>query len=439
MRKAFLLLSLTAICGYAQQVDTTTPYFWVEKEVVDTVKAEEMASQIKAERRAKIKSSNDSISTKIRILSAYKDNKQKKIQSEEDAIILKIVAEEYHTEIESCISYNLNLQRLRTGRTPSTNSDREMQKVLSKLSKGKIDDYYSLSFDRIIKKMQGRVEDETKYDNTYFASLISPLPMKTIKVKQENPDYVDANFHWLDKFETTRLTLKSTSYPIKDEYYASEQFPQFKFRKDKYMSHRWLVYDQSDNLVAATLPTEYDFNFHGVDWIMLNACARYDYEHNAYNISQESAAVKKYIEYTLREGRSVKSQLASAELAQSALDGVLGGLKRERLHGRITQEQYNRQYKNYQDETAKNQKLIADLRKQLPSKDVIERADNYIKQIDKDNEPLLSRGYNERLEVKRINGLEVMLTFHKGLKMKQTGFYDPKENHVDWKYTVLEK
>ena len=55
MRKAFLLLSLTtAMFCNGQEIDTTTPYYEYEEEVVDTAKAVLIANQMREEKRLQI-------------------------------------------------------------------------------------------------------------------------------------------------------------------------------------------------------------------------------------------------------------------------------------------------------------------------------------------------------------------------------------------------
>ena len=167
--------------------------------------------------------------------------------------------------------------------------------------------------------------------------------------------------------------------------YYSSIHPQYKFIQDKHASHRWIVYDLSYNLIAVSLPTSYDYSYESFEDGLLNALVKYDYEHDAYSISQESAAVRKYVEYTANNGRSVDSKLASAELGQAFIDKMMAEFKRRRAAGRMRQEDFNKQLHNYNVETAKNKRMIADLKKQLPTKDVIDRANNYIRQLRQDN------------------------------------------------------
>ena len=439
MRTFLCLISLIAVFNsYAQNINTNFPYIWEEIEVIDTVKAEEMANKIKSDKKADISKSNEKISTQITLLTMLKDKKQKKVQNEQEITLLQEIATEHKGEIVDVIDYNLNLQRLRNGRTPRTNSDRMIENIMSNLTKGKINDYYFISFDRIITKLQEELQDEKQYENMCFTSLVSPLPMKTIKVKKDNPNYLDPDFHWLDRYNTDKLILKSTSFPVKEEYYASEEYPQFKFYKDNYMSHRWLIYDLFGNFVAASMPTEYDLNYHGVDWQMIDACSLYDFEHNTYNINQESEAVRNYIAYTLKNGHSLRSEISSIELGQSMIDKILQESKRMLVAGRMTQEQYNKNYAEHKRLTMENQKRLTTLRKQIPSKDVIERADNYVEQLKKDNEDRLPRS-NRDFKISRIDGLNFILTSDSGLKLQQTGYYNSKENRVEWSYKVLEK
>ena len=262
------------------------------------------------------------------------------------------------------------------------------------------------------------------------------LSFVTVSCYAQQMDALDAEFHWLDKFDTNTLTRKTTSFPTKGDYYASEDYPQYKFQRDKHKSHRWLVYSMSYNLLAVSLPTRDDYSYESFEDGMLNALVKYDYEHNAYDINSESQAVKNYVAYTANNGRSVKSKLSSLEMSQSFLDKMIANFKQRRATGKMTQEAFNKQLRDYNTETAKNKREIATLRKMLPSKEVIERADNYIRQLRQDNRDFITRDFTAI----RIDGLSVLLQSPSNdLKIQQTGYFDKKENAVEWKYKVLEK
>lgn len=252
----------------------------------------------------------------------------------------------------------------------------------------------------------------------------------------QQSDTLDIEYHWLDNFNTNTLTHKSTTYPTKEDYYASEKYPQFKFLRDNHKSKRWLVYSTSYELLAASLPTNYDYCYESFGEDIMNSLVKYDYEHNAYNINNESEAVRKYVSYTVENGRSIESKLSSLEMAQSFLDKLLVNMKKWRAAGKMTQAAYNKQLKDYNTETAKNRKEIAALRKMLPTKATIERADNYISQLRQDNEAFVTGDFTAT----RIDGLTVLLqSASKGLKIEQTGYFDKKGNAVEWKYVVVEK
>lgn len=246
----------------------------------------------------------------------------------------------------------------------------------------------------------------------------------------------DADYSWLDSLNTYELTKKSTSFPSKEEYYASEQYPQYKFVQDKYKSNRWIVYDTSYHLLAVSLPTNYDLSYESFGNGVLDALVKYDYEHNAYNINQENDAVRKYVAYTANNGRSIESLLSSRELAQSTMDRLIAQARQMRATGRMTQAQYNKQLKDYNTTTARNKKEIATLRAQLPAKAVITRADDYIRQLRQDNRDLAEK---RDFTITRIDGLTILLESPNGLKIQQIGFYNEKEKAVDWKYEIIEK
>ena len=74
MRTFLCLISLIAVFNsYAQNINKNSPYIWEEIEVIDTVKAEEMANKIKSDKKADISKSNEKISTQITLLTMLKD------------------------------------------------------------------------------------------------------------------------------------------------------------------------------------------------------------------------------------------------------------------------------------------------------------------------------------------------------------------------------
>ena len=418
MRKAFLLLSLTtAMFCNGQEIDTTTPYYEYEEEVVDTAKAVLIANQMREEKRLQIQNAINELKEQETLLKTLKEKGQKKVDSAEDIKKLRDIAVKYLAGKDT----------------------RTKERIMQSLEKGKIHQDFYNEFLRITWRLpveeRELIEEKQKYDDLDYTQLVSPLPKKIIKIRKDNPNYIDENFHWVDKMDFSRLEHKSTTYPAREDYYYSSIHPQYKFIQDKHVSHRWIVYDQSYNLIAVSLPTPYDYSYESFEDGMLDALVKYDYEHDAYNISQDNAAVRKYVEYTANNGRSVDSKLASAELGQAFIDKMMAELRRRRAAGRMTQEEFNKQLQNYNVETAKNKRLIADLRKQLPTKDVIERANNYIRQLRQDNRDHITR----ELKATRIDGLTILLQSPKGLKVQQTGYYDKKENAVEWKYLVIEK
>mgnify|MGYP002627244421 CR=1 FL=1 len=124
-------------------------------------------------------------------------------------------------------------------------------------------------------------KEKQKYDDLDYTKLVSPLPKKIIKIRKDNPNYIDENFHWVDKMDFSRLEHKSTTYPAKEVYYYSSIHPQYKFIQDKHVSHRWIVYDQSYNLIAVSLPTPYDYSYESFEDGMLDAF----YQYNSKNVA----------------------------------------------------------------------------------------------------------------------------------------------------------
>ena len=183
MRKIFLFLSMVVTCGYAQ-VDMTSPFIWVEKEVVDTTKAVEMAKVVVGEENTKLQS-------QISLLTSLKEQKKKKVKAAEDIQLLQEIAKKYDNIIIEQVTPFVQSSRTFTLSYSSSPTDR----VLNKLKKGKIDNAYYDAFDDILKQLSSELKDEDTYAEQCFADVVNPLPMKTIKVKVDNPNY---RFRWFD-------------------------------------------------------------------------------------------------------------------------------------------------------------------------------------------------------------------------------------------------
>ena len=372
MKKIFLLLCIVSLYAHAQQVDTTTPYLLVDEEVVDTAKAIVMAKETLTKEVAFITSLTDK-----KIISLMEKRKiTDKKYSELSAISDKYVRRNRTVWDTEEVNYGNYL-----------NAVCALKQVLP---------------ERLTKLEQN--------DATGIQAIVYPLPTKTIKVKKDNPNYADPEFHWLDQFDSYSLKSHSVAFPVKDTYYTSDIYQQFKFRKIfEGEEKEWvLCYDQSDNLLAITRRQtkrqrekaykQYKF-----------ACAEYDYEHNAYNINQEDERVQEYVAKSFANGEALSKSIGMFRAL--ALIGVVNvdeeGLKKE---------------------TAKF------------TPEIVERANNYIEQLENDNVYPW-----DKLKATRTDRFNILWTLPDGkLKIQETYLYQApqngeKEGRVKSIYKVLEK
>ena len=419
MRKTLLLLALIALSSYAQNVDTTSPYIYVEGEVVDTMKAIETLKQIKAEKKAQIRKENEQVEAKIALIKNLKDKQRTKVKTAEEIQLLKEIAEKYKSKI---VHYAVINQRTNM---PS------MDKLWSGLEKGKVvRDYYD-AYGDILDELPKELEDETKYDEYTLNSLetIVPsfmIPKKKVMVKKENPNY---GFRWLDKYNKSKLKHKSVSYPVKDEYYTSDEYPQYKFRQHNYNDKRWSVYDKSDNLLAVAMPFDY---INEKDDIK-KACNIYDFEHNAYNISQESEVVRNYIAAKFA-GSTAETEIFARQFSIRILNTKLDQARQYLASRQITQQEFNRISQAIGTEKSQYEREIVQWQKKMPPQDVVTKANNYIEQLAKDNE----KAVPDRMTKTRIDGLSFILTGG-NLRLQQTYFYNKEKKRVESNYKVLAK
>ena len=403
MRKLFLFLSFVAANTYAQ-VDTTSPYIWQEVEVVDTAKAVEMARQIKSKREK----ANAEIKVIIALLQNIKESGQKKVSSEEDIIRLKEIAQKYG------------------GKKPNNKGKIVGSSAyLADLDKGKINKDFLNEFSDIQAELTKSLQTEDF--NSIYATLF-PVPKKKAMVKKENPNY---GFRWFDNYNKSKLKYKSVSYPSKDEYYISDEYTQYKFRKHNYDDWRWSIYDKQDNLLAVAMP----FDYYNEKDDIRGACNRYDFEHNAYNINKDNPAVRNYVSAKFA-GATAETEIFARQFAIRALNTKLDQARLYLSRRQITQQEFNNISKAVGAEKSQYEKEIAEWQKKMPPTDVVSKANNYIEQLDKDNANIVS----DKMIKVRIDGLNFLLTSPTGkLRVQQTYFYDKKKNRVECKYKVIEK
>ena len=372
MRKILLLLCMVSVYAHAQQVDTTTPYLLVDEKVVDTAKAIVMAKETLTKEVAFITSLTDKKIISLMEKSQITDKKYRELNAISDKYVRR-----YRTVWDTEeVNYGNYL-----------NAVCALKQVLP---------------ERLTKLEQN--------DAAGIHAIVYPLPTKTIKVKKDNPNYADPKFYWMDKLDSYSLKSHSVAFPVKDTYYTSDIYQQFKFRKIFEGDEKeWvLCYDQSDNLLAITKRQTKNQREKAYKKYKF-ACAEYDYEHNAYNINQEDEGVQEYVAKSFANGEALSKSIGMFRAL--ALIGVVNvdedGLKKE---------------------TAKF------------TPEIVERADNYIEQLENDNVYPW-----DKLKGTRIDSFNVLWTLPDGkLKIQETYLYQApqngeKEGRVKSVYKVLDK
>ena len=129
---------------------------------------------------------------------------------------------------------------------------------------------------------------------------------------------------------------------------------------------------------------------------MKKACLKYDFEHNAYNIKQESEEFQECVAKYIDEGTTPREKHRS--------DAYLSMLGIAPADEKFTQE-------------------------------VMNKTTNYINQLEEDN------NYPwDKLQAVRIDGFNFLITLPDSkLKVQQTLYYDAQKEEVKAMYKVLEK
>lgn len=424
MKKILLLLCTISVHSYAQQADITSPYIWREEEVVDTAKAIAAAKQIKAETEKKI-------TAQLELLASMRE-KKRKIKSENEKALLKDLLQQCNNipnaRVAITDAYSAATRR------QWLNNEELPNEIATDLEKGKIHAYFYNAFEYIQEHLSNELIRIVDSGDMNFADYVSPLPTKLMNVRHDNPDYADPNFHWLDRFDTKTLEHKSVSFPVKEDYWASSKYPAYKFHKPENMdfySAIWAVYDQSNKLVAISKP-DISRRRDDENAALQFACAKYDYERNAYDINSQPAAVRNYVAQAFATGKSLRKR--RDEMIEAVyFKGI--EVQVAATSTRIGDSQYNKLKSDFEALAAKTEKEVAEINKSCPQ-DVMEKGENYIDQLKKDNVYPWSK-----LIATRIDGLNFMLTLPDGskLKVRATFGYNAKDDKAVCSYVVLEK
>lgn len=420
MRKVLIFLfSTISICVFSQ-VDTTSPYIWVEEEIIDTAKAVAIAKELVA-------SMNTQCQKEIDLLKKLKDNNKKKVKSDEEIKILKDIANRYQKKGEgpSMGFYSIGDD----GRFVKLYRAYNYENLDKLLDKGKIHKIFFDSFDDIIADISSNLKDVNTYPYHSFANVVVILPKKKVTVRKDNPNY---GFRWLDNFDYSKLKYN----PIK-EINTSADYPQYIFRYKKINgeSSNLAVYDKMGNLVAIKYNTSHDIDKESI----MEAGMKYDYEHNAYDIKEESAAIRNALDDWYHD-RSVQKRIdalkkkqvgiiMSKRLSQNLLYNMISN-SNEYKAAQIVINEYDKKERDLD-------RQIEGLKKKLPSTDIQRCVDSYLRQLKSDNDKIWGWG---QTYYTRIDGLNFILTQKDNtLKVQETYYIDKDTDDLKCKYKVLSK
>lgn len=416
----FLLLTLSYSNGFAQ-TNSNEPYFYVEEEVIDTLKAIDMAKDI-------IRDRNKAIEKELAIIDdVFKHPSRKKLKTDEDVNVIKGLLER---EKNSTMVHNWDL-------SVYTNYD----EVMKDLQKKKLHEDLFNSLLLFKTYLRDEVKDEYNESEKSFASIVNPLPMKRMVIRKENLNY---GFRWIDRINTDNLKYN----PIKDTY-KSEQYPDYIIAKckcsflDPLYGRIWAVFDKSENLLAVRW-VEYESRED--KGIQLSAM-KYDYAHNAYDINDESVEIRKALDDWYND-RTVENQIEQLKKEQFALEMTRNLANKVTYGSTSTSEEYAAAGAINNDLAKKSREInskIESLKKQMPPKEIQEKVDRYLKQLKKDNNMdyhfhHLRDGEYPKVYRKRIDGLNFIITSSRSkICVQQTYFYDAVDKMVDCTYKVLDK
>lgn len=408
MRKNILLFLLVTICpcNMSAQTDYESSLYIKEvKQVVDTLKAEELANIFREQKKKEITQTNDSLNKHIEFMNHLIESKVTKLSAEEANVLLRICKSYFHNE-------GISLYGTR------------YRDILEKIEKRKVHTSLLYTLPELrddIKKKQISLD---QYDQVPFSKIIEPLPVKDIYVYKFVPDIVDKAL----KFGN--YSKKRVSYPNEDEYYVAYELPKYKLRQVD--MGIMLIYDSENKEIGAAQQTDGTYEKDSEN--LLKACMMYDYLHNAYNIDNENSALKEYISFCITSGGTVSEAIRQTESRIRTAENIFNNIKKAK--DQISQSAYNKNYADYLKIKKQYESELSNLKKLVLTPQIESQAEKYITQLKQDNDYFVGR----ILTTKRIDAytLEQSIPNDKFKVQKRLGF-DSFSKKYFWNYTVITK
>ena len=231
-----------------------------------------------------------------------------------------------------------------------------------------------------------------------------------------------------------------TSFPKEENYYKSELYPDYRFLYNGYYDgDRLYVLDRDENLIGVSVNYNNDVR---VDEEVKGATMLYDLENNAYNIKSESNGVQRWTYYLINKKLGINTEPNYDEHGLGMLLGVgfvineMENLQRLYAYRKITKAEYNKKMSELKAKAQTLNKKFDAVSKKYPSKAEMERAGNFVEQLESD--------YNKaelfsNVHIERLNGIQFMLVSDdRKLKILKTFALDD-EGKLKASYVTLEK
>ena len=390
------------------QVDYESSLYLKEvRQVVDTLKAEELANLFRSQKKSEITKKNDSLNKQVEFLTHLIDTKAAKLSGKEAKFLLRI-----------CNNYGLSDHRI-LYKTP-------YRQIREKLEKGKI--HRSLLY--FLPDLRGEITKKQipadKYDQVPFSKIVDPLPKKDTIIYKFVPDIVDK------ALKLGHYSKKKVYYPNEDEYYVVYDLPEYKLREVD--MGIMLIFDCDNKEIGAAQETsgmyEKDSNN------LLRACMEFDFLNNAYNIENESSVLKEYILFCITSGGTISEAIRLTESRINTANKIFNAIKSAKAKGQISQSAYDKNYDDYLKTKKQYEFELSNLKKHTQPPQIEAQAEKYISQLRKDNEKFVSR----TLTTKRIDAYtyEGSLT-DEIFKVVKKLSYDSFLKEYFWDYTIVTK
>ena len=411
MKQILLPILMSMLTSVATAQNSEPKYIEAYKEVTDTAKAMQMAEAKKEELKEKIIEDKAIVENESKYIALLSYSKKKKVKKEEEKDMLCDV-------VDRCVRYEKTCESVAFFKNIFSG---KAETIKENVRLGKIDPVFWEEYSKIINYLHFSVLQEKDVEKMGYTELVNPLPTKTIKVREPNPNFA---YRWIVSYDKDKLTYN----PLKDAY-TSPDYPQYLFKKCDLEFYKtvWALFDMSGNLVSTVMGLDADKAREAI----VDACVIYDYNHNAYDINSESQTVRKCVKAIIQGEIPLNDNYLAGNLFQSQLMKSMarGSLK----SGLISQKEYLEIISGTREAINKMQKEIQNKMEQY-DKETITKARRYVQTLRNNNNSLVHRGNG----FQRDAPLEAIVSFDK-LSVRELYSYDKDENKIICTFEVINK